>query len=237
MSETTNAQAVEQSWVDSIPEDIRGSVDKFKTPEELAKSYVNLEKRMGNSIFLPEERTPEAMADVWNKLGRPESPDQYEIKVDSDVPLDDGLLEQFKQYGHRLGLANDQLNEVVKFQIDAVSNAMAAEMEASEEKLKEAWGDKKDANAQKAIEAAKKLGLDEVFLAKGLDRDADVIKAMYKLSNAMGEGAIKQGETDVPKTKEQKIKELQEHPAFTKRTHPEHKQIHAEWVQLMTNKG
>jgi hypothetical protein len=49
-------------WVDSLPEGIKNDpgIKDFKSPEDLAKSFINLQKMLGNSIRPPgPDATPE----------------------------------------------------------------------------------------------------------------------------------------------------------------------------------
>jgi len=74
------------TWIDSIEDsELKGYVSNkgWSDPAELAKGYQNLEKLLG-SEKMPMPKGPED-AEGWNrvydKLGRPESPDGYGIKA------------------------------------------------------------------------------------------------------------------------------------------------------------
>lgn len=104
---------VQPSFLDGLSEDLRGEtgLQDFKDANGLAKSYVNLQKMMGNSIRIPtEDSSAEAKQEFYNslanvpgivrmpeegdadssdqfysKLGRPESKDGYTVEISEEL--------------------------------------------------------------------------------------------------------------------------------------------------------
>jgi hypothetical protein len=101
-------------WRSSIPDDIRGekSLADIKDVGALAKGYVESQKMIGRSIripgkdaektdfdafygklrevpgvvYMPDGADEAAMGDLYTKLGRPESPDKYQLKRPDNLP-------------------------------------------------------------------------------------------------------------------------------------------------------
>jgi hypothetical protein len=71
------------NWKASLPEDLRKekSLEAIQDVSSLAKSYVDAEKIVGGSIRIPKEGADQKEWDAfYSKLGRPESPEKYEVK-------------------------------------------------------------------------------------------------------------------------------------------------------------
>ncbi|MFA7277267.1 MAG: hypothetical protein WC043_10760 [Pseudobdellovibrionaceae bacterium] len=75
--------------------------------EALLSSYLALEKHLGRMVPLPENDDDKAR--FYKILGRPDTPDQYDITLASDViELDPALNERL----HRNGFTNAQVQEI-----------------------------------------------------------------------------------------------------------------------------
>src|SRR4051812_21475757 len=70
---TPNTQ-VTTTWLDTLPDDLKQSkpLQNFKTAEDLAKSYVNLNSLLGKRY---QEMSPDELNKVQAILGKPESQD------------------------------------------------------------------------------------------------------------------------------------------------------------------
>lgn len=162
---------------DNLPEDLRNdpSLKDIKDAESLAKSYVNAQKMIGDSIRIPSD---EAGEDQWKKfyeklekvpnvariddqdqvlkkLGKPDDPDNYQIKDDLEIQ-DSDQLKEFKQYAHEAGLTNEQINKVLEFESKRHQNMSQEVSQKSNEfleKLQQEWG--KDFDNR--IEGAKEI--------------------------------------------------------------------------------
>lgn len=56
-------------WKENLSEELQGSLSKFNSVEDLAKSYLNIEKMNGNSVRAPgPDATPEARAENYQKV-------------------------------------------------------------------------------------------------------------------------------------------------------------------------
>lgn len=103
-------------WVAGLAAENRTTVEAkgWKTVDDGIKSYRELESRLGQALTVPGEN---ATADDWNKLygklGRPETADKYELKVDraalpADMPYDETMSVEFRNWAHEAGLNTKQ---------------------------------------------------------------------------------------------------------------------------------
>lgn len=89
---TEPAKADTPAWMSQLPEDIRNDADamkqlgKFAKIGDLAKSYSELESKLGRSIVQPgKEASSEEVESFWQKLGKPKDAKSYGIEdADSD---------------------------------------------------------------------------------------------------------------------------------------------------------
>lgn len=234
---------------EAAPEGIKEflSAKKFSDVGTFVKSYQNLESEYGrvkSGNTLPETFSEDMIPKIYRKLGTPESPDKYEYKAPEGVPIDENLLGSFKQFGHKLNLTNKQFQDVVNFQIDAMTSAQAAQAEANRKAIEEAanvlkgeWKENYETNFKKAKETAEKLELLDELEALGLADNPKVIKTLHKLNSQLSEDALKKPSAETIKTPEQQLSELMKSDAYLNRMHPEHKNAMAQFLALHGIKG
>jgi hypothetical protein len=108
-------------WKSHIPEDLRGEKvwEDVKDFPTLAKRFVDNHKYNVGALKLPPANArPEAWAEVYNKLGRPESPEGYEITpppLPEGVTFDETEAKGFYQHAHTLGLTTRQVQGVMEY--------------------------------------------------------------------------------------------------------------------------
>lgn len=127
-------------FLEMLPEDFRKdpTFDKFKGVDDLAKSYKNLEKMVGadkNSVFkIPEDGD---LSEVYNRLGRPESPDSYKSEALSDEKfselIDGEKIEALKKVAHESGVTNEAFDKILGFYKDDV----LSQIESSEKEFQQ----------------------------------------------------------------------------------------------------
>lgn len=91
--QTTQPQEGEQqgNWFDNLSSDLKSnpSIEKFKTGDDLAKSYLELQSQFGkDKVVIPQGDNPDEWSEVYSKLGVPESADGYKLP---DVELPEGV--------------------------------------------------------------------------------------------------------------------------------------------------
>ena len=100
-------QAPEASWRDSLPDDIKDNASLSKFSDVSNKNYINAEQMISKDKFVvpSQSASEEEWAEVYAKLGRPESADQYQIDTSRMGMYDENLFNSFDCSQARL---NDQ---------------------------------------------------------------------------------------------------------------------------------
>lgn len=190
-------------WYGEIPADraeLREWVENkgYKDPLAALESAWNLEKLAGappdQIIRLPKPDDAQGWEGVWNRLGRPEKPEDYELPVPEG---DDGEFAKLaSQWFHAAGVpkrAAQKIAEMVNQHVASQLQARRAELEQEAERqldaLKQEWGtewDKRREFARRGFATyGKQAGLDEGDLA-ALEAAIGTAK-MLKLFVALGE--------------------------------------------------
>lgn len=201
-------------WWDAIPEEpVRELMSQkaYKTPAEMAVAYYNANKLIGGSthvIPLPgENATPEDMEAFYAKLGRPNTPSDYELKFEDGVQVDDGMVEFGKQVFHKIGLNNKQAqllaNEWNKFNAEQAQKwqeDFAKRNDEAVNALKASWGAEAEAHIQAGKRAYAALGLstDTVNALEAHIGAAPVVELLAKLGKMAGEGKLTAGSQSDP---------------------------------------
>ena len=204
---------VDKSWKEAIPEDLRNdpNISKFTELEALAKSYVNATRMIGqDKVAVPNNNsTDDQWNEVYDKLGRPESPDKYQLDIKSEaVPLDEGAIKSFAENAHQLGLNNKQAQGILEFYKNSMEGSLQqnqVDMETAqanaEQELRKEWGRAYEDNIKKAGAVAK-ANMDANILDMQLkdgtrlgDHPA-VIKGFANIANLMSEDKLVSTESE-----------------------------------------
>ena len=204
VTETPAAPAAPADWTAGLPEEMKGYVQNkgFKDPSAVVESYRNFEKLMGvpqdRMIKLPEKAEDKAAWDsIYNRLGRPEKPEEYGIKG-ADGKDDPGADWARKTF-HELGLTRTQAEALYQkyagFSADAIKaqeSAMAMAAQTQEAELKKEWGAEFDQRAKVAKAAATKFGLsgeviDAIEKSAGF---AGIMKFLHNIGSSIGEDSF-----------------------------------------------
>jgi len=189
-------------WVKGIPAEFQTSLtakgwDKLPdadAPKVIGDAYFNLEKllgadRAGRTVVLPkDDATPEEKRAFYAKLGAPEKPDGYEIKVPDGAPKE--LVTAAQQWMHELGLPKAQGEQLAAKYLEAEANsfkAFQAEGAKAIDGLKVEWGADYDKNTEAARRAVRTLALDPDSLTRmerGLGT-ASMLKLMAKIGGSV----------------------------------------------------
>jgi hypothetical protein len=259
-----------QNWIEGLPEDIRAhpSLEKFpmeKTddkgekfptpmasiPIDVVKSFINQEKLVGREkIPLPPEgATDEDWAEVWNRLGRPETAEGYEIKKPEGLPEEIGyseeLVTEYKGACHKLGILPNQAQGLLNWfmaantqQLQKLNQDGEAFKKEGEATLRKEWGkayDEKVASAGTAFAFfAQKLGeegdkqITELMEQTGLGDHPLLVRFFAQIGEMIGEDVItgkpRAGFTMTPEQAQAEIAKVYGDPehAYNKKGHPEH---------------
>lgn len=190
-------------WRASLSEDIRAhpSLKDVDSPETLAKNYVNLEKLLGTEkVPLPKgEDDEEGWNRVYKAVGRPDTPDAYEIEapqLPESVPYDPEGEKYYRTLVHQHGLNQRQAkglwDALVKFETEKAAAGMPDPVQAREEAvtaLKREWGTK---YPQRIAEMRRGVAeyADEDFKAwldqTGMGNDVRMVKTFARIGAELG---------------------------------------------------
>ena len=204
---------VAKSWKEAIPEDLRNdpNISKFTELEALAKSYVNATRMIGqDKVAVPNNNsTDDQWNEVYDKLGRPESPDKYKLEIKSDaVPLDEGAIKSFAENAHQLGLNNKQAQGILEFYKNSMEGSvqqnqidMETAQAQAEQELRKEWGGNYEANIKKAGAVAKAnmdANILDMQLKDGtrLGDHPSIIKGFANIANLMSEDKLVSTESE-----------------------------------------
>jgi len=77
-------------WADQLPPEMRDNPDmaaklaKFGKLGDMAKAYIELEGKAGGVVIPGKDSAPEAVAEFWEKAGRPKAADGYSFAKDKE---------------------------------------------------------------------------------------------------------------------------------------------------------
>jgi hypothetical protein len=170
------------------------------------ESYRNLEKLRGvpaeRLLTLPDPTTADeaAWGQVFDKLGRPKSAEEYGLEVPEGQ--DASFAKAMSAHLHKLGLTKQQGQELAKAwnaEQSAIGQRMLEEQKAAATADKEAlareWGAAHEKNLSVAQAAAKKFGADEALIGAMQEQIgyAKTLKFFQQIGAAMGESDFVDG--------------------------------------------
>lgn len=195
----SNRESME-TFISTLPDDIREnkSWEKFNDPSALAGSYLELQKLVGKKgDFVGEDGTPEEFAEMWSKLGKPKSVEDYGIELPEDLRSLEGSFEKSQsvlQLAHDANLTKEQASKLFEglyamesediSAIKAVNDKNLADGEAT---LREAWGNGFSEMANNVTALEKRLGVFEEFEANGLNANPSILKLLGTLAGELSE--------------------------------------------------
>ena len=213
VTQPTAQTPITNSWKDSISEEFRQdpNIAKFTEIDALAKSYINATRMIGqDKVAVPNNNsTDDQWNEVYDKLGRPESPDKYQLDIKSEaVPLDEGAIKSFAENAHQLGLNNKQAQGILEFYKNSMEGSaqqnqvdMETAQANAEQELRKEWGRAYEDNIKKAGAVAK-ANMDANILDMQLkdgtrlgDHPA-VIKGFANIANLMSEDKLVSTESE-----------------------------------------
>lgn len=195
------------SWNEGFDEDTSAYVTNkgWQSPADILSSYRNLEKFAGGSKNLLElpgvDADESALDSFYNKLGRPESPDKYGLKMPENG--DPELADWFKQNAHKAGLTDKQAaslfdawNNLSSEKMGQIQQQMAQKSEQEMAELKKEWGQAYEQQIDAGRRAVAALGYDEARLSALEDKmgTAEMMRLFSLVGSKMGEDTFEGGE-------------------------------------------
>lgn len=205
-TEPQNAET--PAWMSQLPEGIRNDADvmkqlsKFQKVGDLAKSYTELETRLGKSIVQPgKDSTPEEVQAFYEKLGKPKDAKSYGIETEG--------ADAYKDIAFKYNLTDDQATGLFKELSDlGIGKVKAAQEELNrratelDTKLHKEYGSEYEAKLrllQRGVNAYGGKELGDKLRNSGLLYDESIVRLFIRLGEMGAEpGAAFKG-TAAPK--------------------------------------
>jgi hypothetical protein len=246
-STTTQPNTVAKSWKETISEEFRNdpNIAKFTEIDALAKSYINATRMIGSDkVIVPNQNSNEDhWNEVYDKLGRPQSPDKYKFEIKSDiVPFEETSIKQFAENAHKLGLNNKQAQGILEFYKNNVEQSakqsqidIETSQAQSQQQLRQEWGrayDEKLTKAKSIAQANFSKELLNTQLKDGtvLGDNPEIIKGFANIANLLSEDKIISTESESVnqgrdiQTEISKIMDDKSGPYWNK-SHPDHSKM------------
>jgi len=186
-----------EDLLSSLPDELKAhaSLSKFKSFEDITKSYIEQEKLVGRKTAIPgEDATAEEWATFYNASGRPEDSNAYGIEIPealSGIANSQDRTNAALAAAHEAGLSKRQADVLFSKLFEMEVGDVNTQVEAAQAKLKvdqqtlyDEWGTGKDFEAQAAKVTAfeKKIGVFDEFEANGFNANPTILKAFAKLA-------------------------------------------------------
>ena len=241
-----------------IPEEYKNekALQNFQDMDGFVKSYLHSQKLVGSDkIPIPNKfATDEDWNAVYEKLGKPKSPDEYKYNLPKESKLDDDSLKAFSATAHQLGLLPKQAEGIINYynelanasEVDTNAKAETARAE-TEKTLRKEYG-----SAYKhRIHAAKNLAsstLGNDFLNSTILQDGSklgdnpiVVKAFAELASQISEDTMVKGEAPAYMSLKEINKQIaalqQPGSAYFDKRHPNHDDAVSEMQTLIQKKN
>lgn len=203
----------------------------FKDLDTWVESHKNLEKLVGSQrLAIPQGPDDTANWDkVFNALGRPEKPEQYEFKAPEGRELNAELVGHFAPLMHGLGLNQRQASGLVEaytaLEVQRQQQeeaAFAAKSEEDVRSLRSEWGETFDAKIELGRRALRQFGMTEHVdaLEKALGTKG-LLSLVARIGEGLGEHRIENGKDGgsfgmTPAAAQQRIAELRADPNWSR---------------------
>jgi len=175
----------------------------WKEPNDVLKSYINLDSEFGKRVKIPtEESSDEERSAFYAKIGRPDNPDGYEIKdIPEGVLRNEEMEAAMRQAAYDTGVPKVAFETIVKKYYDGLAAQVNQSRIEGENALKSEWKDKYDANLEIAKRFASEGGEEFFnFLAtSGIGNNPVVIKAFFNYGTKILSDSLIKGEPGKPK--------------------------------------
>lgn len=182
--------------------DLVKALSKFpKGIPDLAPSYAQLEKKVGEALTVPNEKaTAEEWAAFYSKIGRPAKPEDYkleQVQLPEGLKADTAKAQEFLKVAHELGLNNTQANSLYgwymagtgKEIVEAQKIVKISSVDA-EKAMRQEFGaeyDSRQAYMQRGFQNFATPALSQLFSTSGLGNHPDVIRMFIKIGQLISE--------------------------------------------------
>lgn len=207
-SVATEGKDQQEDWRSVLPEEYRDAswAKKYQSIEDFAKGVDGMASVVGKKAEGVKVPGEDATEEDWNafyaQLGRPETPDGYELKIPDGAEniFAEGDDKAAAEFLHKAGLTPQQAQAVINGyaewageKMSAMSESVQASREQAEKTLKDEWGEKFDTNLQAAARGADAAGVTDYLEQSGLGNDPQIIKLAELAGRALSEDGSPEG--------------------------------------------
>lgn len=244
-------------WQAQLSEEHRAALapKNFPTPDDLAKSYLELESHLGKKtagVTVPGENATPDELEAFNAQLRPESADAYVFPepegrepTETDKALEAAMRASFHKHGvlpHQAhGIAADFAHAAAAAET-ALDDAKAKTIEEGNAKLREAWGSAFDERLAMARDLVRNTdGMADELKHLDLQNAPLVSQALAELQSYIMEdtgmpGGLGAKFSHTPEGARIEINRMKEHPeiskALTDKSHNDHKLLNEKLDRL-----
>jgi len=193
--------------IEAIPKELREdkSFEPIKDFTGMMTSFRDGQKMIGKitaeSVRIPKDGDEKGWGDFHTKLGRPESPDKYEVVLNKPdvVPWDQEEVATIKQVFHKIGLNNKQAQAMLDAYGEMVVRGNLAIKQSFDEcvaTLKKDWGGAFDRNSALAKRLIAEYGGEEAknfFKGDPVGNQPWMARMLAKIAEALDEGGLLEG--------------------------------------------
>lgn len=191
--------------------------EKFKTPEDLAKSYSELSQKLGSK---EEDIRNAIMEEIQSQAfeGRPETAGDYQLPetIDAEQSVDNELLKWWSEHSFENGYSQEEFEQGIQMYAQAIQGNQP-NLEAEAAKL----GDNADARIDAASAFAQKFFPQEALPAiERMCETHEGILALEAIQEAMKDGNFSGNTQPVAQTSERELREMMNDPRYWKDKDP-----------------
>jgi hypothetical protein len=247
-------EAPSDDWRSSLPTELQSdpSLQHIGSVEGMAKSYINAQKMVGaEKLAVPGSwATDEDWDLVYNKLGRPQDPGEYEFSLGEET--NEEFTDWFRNAAHKSGLSARQVAQIAEAYQEFSGTTMQqseaqaeSHRDAVETELRQEYGGQFEAKIEAANEMLKEFeapDLTEMRMADGscLGDNAEMVRFMVKVTDYIKKEISEDGlagrdsrptlsETDI----QARISQLsQKGSPYWEKHHPDHDRTVSEVLRL-----
>lgn len=156
-------------------------------------------------IILGAELTDADREEVYKRLGRPETPEGYDLSEIVPETYSQDVIEQFKQKAHEAGMTPEGVKKMAQWykeleikQQEAIVKSRQMQADRDILELKKEFGvnfDQEISNARKALDAYTDKAFRQYMDETGLGNNPALVKAFAKIGRELSEDRLVQSET------------------------------------------
>jgi len=197
---SSKTTAPTSSWLDSLPDDLKGnkSLSKFTDQSSLVKSYLELEKNRDRGLLMPsDDASDEEWDKMYKKLGMPEDrkyiSSEKRAEFIKDELADEDSLTAYEELFANSGLTKRQSEKALK---QIMANTAQARKNYTEGAEQETAANIAKINEKYGKDATEKINILQATMAKHGSKELVSLVKENSYSPALVDILIKLGEAD-----------------------------------------